>query len=58
VLHTFSDFRPVEGGLTLPFKSVGTFNGEHAMSQTTESITLNAPVDAALFQQPSASARP
>jgi zinc protease len=58
VLHTFSDFRPVDGGLTLPFKSVGTFNGEPQMSQTTESITLNAPVDAAMFQQPAAPARP
>jgi zinc protease len=58
MLQTFSDFRPVDGGLTLPFKTVGTFNGEPALTATTESITLNAPVDAALFQQPAAAARP
>jgi len=58
VLQTFSDFRPVEGGLTLPFKAIGTFNGEQAISSTTESIKLNAPVDAALFQQPAAPSRP
>jgi hypothetical protein len=37
---------------------VGTFNGEQAMTSTTDSITLNAPVDAALFQQPAPPARP
>lgn len=58
VVQTFSDFRSVDGGLTLPFKMVGTFNGEQAMSSTTESITVNAPVDAALFQQPAPPARP
>jgi predicted Zn-dependent peptidase len=58
VVQQFSDFRPVEGGLTLPFKMIGTFNGEQAMTTTTDSITLNAPVDAALFQQPAAPARP
>jgi hypothetical protein len=58
VMQAFSDFRPVEGGLTLPFKMIGTFNGEPAMSSTTESITLNAPIDAAVFQQPAAPARP
>jgi zinc protease len=58
VVQTFSDFRSVEGGLTLPFKMVGTFNGEQAMTSTTDSITVNAPVDAALFQQPAPPARP
>jgi zinc protease len=57
-VQVFSDFRSVDGGLTLPFKMVSTFNGEPAMSSTTESITLNAPVDAALFQQPAPPARP
>jgi hypothetical protein len=58
VIQTFSDFRPVEGGLTLPFKMVGSFNGEQAMTSTTLSITLNAPIDAAAFQQPAGAARP
>jgi hypothetical protein len=58
VVQNFSDFRPVDGGLTLPFKMIGTFNGEQAMTSTTDSITLNAPIDAALFQQPAAPSRP
>jgi zinc protease len=58
VTQTFSDFRPVDGGLTVPFKMVGTFNGEQALSSTTESVTLNGTLPDALFQPPAPAARP
>jgi zinc protease len=57
VVQTYSDFRPVDG-LTMPFKAASTFNGEPAMSSTSESIMFNVPVDASLFKQPAAAARP
>jgi len=53
VVQTFSDFRTVQG-LTLPFKTNGTFNGEPDPSQsfTIESIALNGKIDPALFEKP------
>jgi len=53
IVQTFSDFRAVEG-LTLPFKTAGTFNGEPspAHSSTVESIVINAPVPPSLFEKP------
>jgi YHS domain-containing protein len=53
VVQTFSDFRPV-GGLTLPFKTAATFNGEAdpARTVTVEEIVLNAEVAPALFDRP------
>jgi YHS domain-containing protein len=51
----FSDFRDV-GGLTLPFKRSGTFNGQPdpRLSFTAESITVNGKIDPALFEKPKA----
>ena len=53
IVRTFSDFRNV-GGLTLPFKTSGTFNGEAEPSQTStvESIVVNGDVSPALFEKP------
>jgi YHS domain-containing protein len=53
IVQTFSDFRTV-GGLTLPFKTVGTFDGEPAPAQTStvESIVVNAEIASALFERP------
>jgi YHS domain-containing protein len=53
VVQTFSDFRAVEG-LTLPFKTTGTFNGEPspAHTSTVESIVINAAVEPSLFEKP------
>lgn len=56
IVRTFSDYRNV-GGLTLPFKIEGTFNGEAAPSQTStiEAIVVNGDVPPALFEKPKAS---
>ena len=53
ITQVFSDFRTVEG-LTLPFKTTGTFNGEPdpARSITTASIIINGKVDPARFEKP------
>jgi YHS domain-containing protein len=53
IVQTFSDFRAVEG-LTLPFKTVGTFNGAPSPAHTSavESIVINAPVPPSLFEKP------
>ena len=37
-------------GLTLPHKMSSTFNGKPMMSATTETITVNAPVEDAKFE--------
>ena len=47
--QTYSDFKPVSG-LTLPHKMSSTFNGKPMMSVTTETITVNAPVEDAKFE--------
>ena len=54
----YSDYRPVEG-LTLPFSVRALFNGADAPSHsfTIESITLNPPLDATLFETPAAGGR-
>lgn len=53
IVRTFSDFRAV-GGLTLPFKTNGVFDGEADPTQTStaESIIVNADVAPALFERP------
>jgi YHS domain-containing protein len=53
IVRTFSDFRAV-GGLTLPFKTDGTFDGEADPTQTStaESIVVNADLSPALFERP------
>lgn len=53
IVQTFSDFRTVEG-LTLPFKTAATFNGEAepALSSIVESVVINAAVPPTLFERP------
>lgn len=53
IVRTFSDFRAA-GGLTLPFKIGGAFNGEAEPSQTStvESIVVNGEISPALFEKP------
>ncbi len=55
IVKTFSDFRTVEG-LTLPFKTTTTFNGEPApeLSPAVESLIINGKVDPAIFEKPKA----
>jgi len=43
-------------GITLPYKSVTTRNGESAENETTESWTVNPKVDPSIFQKPAAAA--
>jgi zinc protease len=50
IVETLSDYRDVNGFM-LPFKSASTFNGEPGTSSATETITVNAPVDAKQFQR-------
>ncbi len=49
-VETFADFRDVSG-VSLPFKSSSTFNGEPSSSSSVDSITLNAPIDAKQFER-------
>ncbi|HEV7894088.1 MAG TPA: hypothetical protein VGP08_25960 [Pyrinomonadaceae bacterium] len=53
IVRAFSDFRAV-GGLTLPFKTDGVFDGETdpTLTSTAESIVVNADVAPALFERP------
>lgn len=53
VVINYSDYRMVEG-LSLPFKTTATFNGEPfpALSATIESMTINGPVDPSTFKKP------
>jgi zinc protease len=51
VLQVYSDFREVDG-LTLPFSSVSTVNGNPAMTTTAESVTLDGEYDDSLFALP------
>lgn len=55
IVKTFSDFRIVEG-LTLPFKTATTFNGEPApdLSPAVESLIINGKVDPSIFVKPKA----
>lgn len=52
-VQTFSDFRTVDG-LTLPFKTTGTFNNQpwKEQSPTVETIAVNGKIDPALFEKP------
>jgi hypothetical protein len=49
----FSDFRPVEGGLTLPFKRSITRGGQEAGSVEVKELQVNPAVDEKEFQRPS-----
>ncbi len=53
IVLTFADFRTVDG-VTLPFKTSGTFNGQAdpQLSYTIASVTLNGKVDAGIFTPP------
>jgi YHS domain-containing protein len=53
ITQTFSDFRAA-GGLTLPFKAAGSFNGrpEPSLSFSLDSVVLDGEVAAALFERP------
>ncbi|MFQ5741928.1 MAG: M16 family metallopeptidase, partial [Acidobacteriota bacterium] len=51
LVWTFSDFRQVEG-FSYPFASSATRNGNPMVSSTVNSVTVNQPVDEALFKKP------
>jgi zinc protease len=51
VVQTFSDFRQVQG-VTVPFRSVSTFNGEPLLSTEVQELVVNAPVEDKDFQRP------
>ena len=53
IVQTYSDFRTV-GGVTLPFKISGTFNGqpEPTQSWVVESIKINEKFEPAMFERP------
>ncbi|MGA9771581.1 MAG: hypothetical protein WBV94_21290 [Blastocatellia bacterium] len=55
IVKTFSDFRTIEG-MTLPFKTTTTFNGEPVpeLSPAVESLTINGKIDPAIFEKPKA----
>jgi hypothetical protein len=50
MVNTFSDFRPA-GNLTLPYKQASTLNGEPIATGTLATITINGPVDDALWKR-------
>ena len=39
-------------GLTYPFATVGTFDGEQVSSSVTEELEVNPEVDEAVFEKP------
>jgi len=53
IVINYSDYRTVEG-LSLPFKTTATFNGEPfpALSATVEALTVNGQIDPASFKKP------
>jgi YHS domain-containing protein len=53
IVINYSDYRTVEG-LSLPFKTSATFNGEPfpALSATVEALTVNGQIDPATFKKP------
>lgn len=52
-VKTYSDWRMVDG-ISLPFHSVVTVNGEESGKSTTEEIVINPQVDSKLFEKPAA----
>jgi zinc protease len=50
ILQTFSDFRPASG-LTMPFAQTSSLNGETNVQSTATAVTINAPVDEALWKK-------
>ena len=53
IVINYSDFRTVEG-LSLPFKTTATFDGEPfpALSATVEALTINGQIDPVSFKKP------
>jgi len=53
IVINYSDYRTVEG-LSLPFKTTATFNGEPfpALSAIVEALTINGQIDPASFKKP------
>jgi zinc protease len=56
VEEAFSDYRAVNG-VMVPFKAELVRNGRLMLTRTLRSVTLNSPVDEALFQRPSTEQR-
>ncbi len=52
IVTTFGDFREVSG-VTLPFRTAATFNGDPLQSSTAHEVVINPEVDATLFARPS-----
>ena len=50
IVHTFGDFRPA-GGLTLPFAQSSTLNGEGNATSKVAAVTINGPLDEALWKR-------
>ncbi len=53
----FSDWKPVEGGLNLPFHRATKQNGQDASSAQFSRIQINPAVDPKLFEKPAAAAQ-
>jgi YHS domain-containing protein len=53
IVINYSDFRTVEG-LSLPFKTTATFDGQPfpALSTTVEALTVNGQIDSSSFKKP------
>jgi hypothetical protein len=51
VEEVFSDYRKVDG-IMVPYKAELVHQGRTILTRTLRSVTLNAPVDAALFTRP------
>ena len=53
IVIRYSDFRTIEG-LLLPFKTTATLGGQPVpvLSTTAEAITINGPIDPAVFRKP------
>jgi len=49
--EVFSDYRRVEG-IQVPFKAELLHNGRPILSRTLTSVTINGPIDDALFRRP------
>lgn len=51
IVETFGDFRTVDG-LSLPFKTDTTWNGQPTRSLVLDGISVNSDIDPSLFQKP------
>lgn len=54
VVATYSDIRPLAGGIKYPFRSQGMVDGKPVFSSRLETVVLNAPIDEKLFVPPAA----